>query len=332
MNEWDLDIDIRSAAERVVGERQERLDQARDLIKTGVPFLDTVLLGMRKSDLLLIGGRSGGGKTELATQIAKVNAMHGKRVYYFALEAEDREIERRIMYRIIANLFYRDPDRPKIELSYRDWLYGLLDAPLAPYELAAQETIELKYKTLFTIYRKREFMVSHFERYMLAIKDKADLVIIDHLDYFDYDEHTEENRAKKRTVKGIRDLALLTKIPVVLIAHIRKKDKMTKAIMPDLEDFMGSSDVYKISTMSVLLAPYKSESGGNPKSWPTLMRVAKFRVEGSVERYVGKVYFDIEKNEYEQGYSLGFFKDGMETFEPIADLSKTPRWARKKEK
>jgi replicative DNA helicase len=330
MNEWDLEIDIQSAADRAVNEREDRLVQARDLVKTGVPFLDACLLGMRKSDLLLIGGRSGGGKTELATQIAKVNAMRGKRVYYFALEAEDKEIERRIKYRLIAHFFFKDKNRPKIEISYRDWLYGLLDAELAPYELEACKVIEAKYKTLYTIYRKKEFMVTHFERYMLAIKDQADLVIVDHLDYFDYEDSVEENKAKKKTVKAIRDLALLTKVPVVLIAHIRKKDRLNKAIMPDLEDFMGSSDVYKICTMAVLLAAYKKDGLANAKSWPTLMRVAKFRVDGSAERFLGKVYFDIDKNEYEQGYSLGLFRDGLETFEPIVDLGQTPKWARKK--
>jgi replicative DNA helicase len=279
-----------------------------------------------RTDFVLLGAGSGAGKTELATQIAKANVEMGRRVHYFALEAEDREIERRILYKMIAHRFFKDPKRPKTHIAYADWRKGRLDEELVDYETDANREFDAKYANLYTIYRKRDFFIEDFERVLLAIKDQTDLIIIDHLNYFDSDDENE-NRAVTRIMKKIRDLALLTKLPIILVAHIRKKDKFSKAIMPDLEDFMGSSNVYKIPTLAVLLAAAKRDEATSSTHWQTYMRVVKSRIDGSLNRFIGRTTFDSEKNAYDFQYQLGFWKDGLEAFEPISELEKLPRWA-----
>jgi replicative DNA helicase len=328
--DFNLVPEIRSSVERLEGERENRLTLARDRIKTGVPFLDKALGGMRRNDLLLVGGSSGGGKTELVSQIAKTNVEAGRRVHFFALEAEEREIERRILYKLLAQAFYRDAGRDKrLFISYRDWLFGALDDLVVHYETEAQRIFSEKFRGLHTIYRTGEFSVTEFERYLLAIKDETDLVIVDHLNYFDFDERINENVAVTQIVKKIRDLALITGVPIVLVAHIRKRDKRAAGILPELEDFMGSSNVYKIATQCVLIAAADSTHNPDPKRWPTYIRVAKNRVDGSLTRYMARIEFNSEKNEYEPTYTLGRYKPGMEAFEPIQNLDELPHWARR---
>ncbi len=56
----------------------------------------------------MLGAKTGIGKTALATITALHNCQQGKRVHYFALEAEEREIERRMKFQIIADLYDQD--------------------------------------------------------------------------------------------------------------------------------------------------------------------------------------------------------------------------------
>jgi replicative DNA helicase len=323
---FSLDINVKSAADRVAGEREHRLDLARGLVKTGVPFLDKALKGLRRNDLLLVGASSGAGKTEFVSGVARANVAAGRRVHFFALEAEEREIERRILWRHIAQLFFSDPNRPRVPISYADWLYGELDHVLERYETQAQRIFDERYKRLYTIYRRGEFDIQEYERTLMAIRDQTDLIICDHLNYFDFDDGMDENRATTQIMKKIRDLSLLTGVPQILVAHIRKKERKSKAIMPDLEDFMGSSNVYKIATQAVLIAGAPDQPS-SPTRWPTYMRIAKSRTDGSLKRFVARCHFDSERNEYEPTFGLGHWRDGMEQFEPISEVSLMPRWA-----
>ncbi len=332
MSDWQLenDFDLKPATERALNEREARLILAKNRIKMGIPYLDVALDGIRRNELLLLGASSGVGKTELASHIAKTNVEAGKRVHFVALEAEDAEIERRIIFKLIAHLYYSDKGRKKnIFLSYRDWVFGNLDHDLVYYETEAKRIFHEKYKLLTTIYRKKDFDVETFTRALMSFKHESDLVIVDHLNYFDYDERQTENVAITKIMKTLRDLVLISGVPIILVAHVRKRDRFSKGMMPGLEDFHGSSNIYKIATQAVILAPATTENP-HPTKWPTLMRVAKSRVEGAVKNYVARVTFNSEVNAYESHYEMGYYRDGQETFEVIDNYDLLPRWARPK--
>src|SRR5690348_4241502 len=92
---------------RIKGERVERLEMAKRRLSFGVKFLDDALGGIAQKDIVLLGAKTGIGKTTMASIIAESNAEKGRHVHYFALEAEDREIERRIKFRILSRLAYQ---------------------------------------------------------------------------------------------------------------------------------------------------------------------------------------------------------------------------------
>lgn len=323
-----LDFFMTPSKEKYRKGKERRLENLKNKLSFGVTFLDNALGGIRPNDLILIGARSGVGKTEIATHIAKQNIKNGKRVHFFALEAEDNEIEDRIRYKEMANLFFKDPYRPNVKLSYSNWIEGHLEGHIDKYEDQAIKELENSPEKLSSFYRTNagDFTIKEFERYLMAIKSQSDLVIIDHLNYFDYDEKMAETVAVTQIVKKIRDLALLTGLPIILISHLRKRDRFDKGIVPDLEDFFGSSNVYKIATKAILLAP----SSDNPDShrWSTYMRIGKNRIEGSATRFIAKCTFNSRENKYEPEYKLAKWKPGIEEFIPIDNVNDLPDWQR----
>ena len=61
---------FQSLGERLLGERQERMDQRPHMLSFGVHFLDCSLKGILPTDLIILGAKTGHGKTALATLIA----------------------------------------------------------------------------------------------------------------------------------------------------------------------------------------------------------------------------------------------------------------------
>jgi hypothetical protein len=105
---FDFGINFESVATRVKGETDERVERSKNELKYNHAFLDDLLRGIAVNDLIVLGAETGAGKTEFARAIAASNAKQGRRVYYFALEAEPKEIERRTKYAIMLGLLEMD--------------------------------------------------------------------------------------------------------------------------------------------------------------------------------------------------------------------------------
>lgn len=326
--EFKLLSSLKLFKERVLEERAQRKAQGAACLSFGVKFLDEALGGIYSNDLILYGAKTGVGKTHLATITAMANAAAGKRVHFFALEAEPNEIERRIKYQILADCFFKTlrKDFPTLNLNYMDWAYGKLDQALGHIEPEIEEMLSSLYPTLWTFYRSGDFTVQDFEKQMLAIQGQTDLLILDHVHYLDH-EDDNENRAMKTAVKKIRDLAILTGKPVILIGHLRKGERKAKAIAPGPEEFHGSSDLPKIATKVITLAPCQEQSGQGNR-WPTYFRIAKCRVDGSRTRHVGLLGFNADINTYEPNYYLGKLSPSEEEFLPVTRFGDLPFWAK----
>lgn len=310
--------------ERVLGERDERMQLGAGRMPFGVRFLDDALGGILPRDLVLLGAKTGIGKTALATSIALHNAQAGKRVHYFALEAEDREIERRMKYQIIADQYYRSGIHlPTIR--YLDWHMGNLDRELGPFEKSADDELNKALANLHTFYRCNSFSADDFCTKLREIRDETDLVILDHLHYVDSDDDNE-NRGYKKMVKQIRDAALNAEKPTVMVAHVRKGDRRYEHLVPTIEDFHGSSDIAKMATKAIMLAAAYDVPNKRPFLWNTYMQVSKCRLDSSVTRYAALVIFNSRTNTYEGHYTLGRLTEGGTMFSELP-LDDMPHWA-----
>jgi RecA/RadA recombinase len=313
-----------ASVSRLDGERVDRLANGRVVLKFGVKFLDEALGGITRRDLILVGAKTGAGKTQLASNIALANCRAGRRVHYFALEAEDREIERRMKFQAVAARYYREYAGSHVALRFVDWYSGRLDGILGRFESAADDDLKTVLKNLHTYYRVDSFTSDDFAKHLEAVREETDLVILDHFHYVD-SEDTNENRAAKRTVKQIRDSALRAERPVIVVGHVRKSDPKFGPLIPTEEAFHGSSDIVKIATKAIMIAPDYATDTGERTLWSTYMQIVKCRQDSSLTRYVARIEFDTRTDSYKEHYVLGRLTEGGKAFVGL-DRGAWPAW------
>lgn len=313
-----------SAGDNSRAEREDRKGKLAKRLLFGVDYLDDATQGIWQSDLVLLGAPSGVGKTQLCCSIALTNLNDSRRVHYIGLEAEQYEIERRLKYPIVAGAFFSDPERPKIDMSFDSWYLGQYMAELSKYEDVGDEIFE-SYKDLYVFYKQDKFDIADLIEQVTFNADATDLIIIDHVHYFDFDDDNE-NRAMKQIAKTVRRLALDEGKPILLVAHLRKKDRFADYLCAGLEDFMGSSDLYKIATKCVTMGPGQMSDEGN---FETFFRVAKNRFNGGATRFCGRVFYDPKQGTYKKQYKVGHADQSRKEGFAELDHRLYPRWARR---
>lgn len=328
---FDFGVNFKSSAERVLDERAARVANADKQLPYHHSFLDDYLRCIMPHDLVLIGAATGAGKTELARSIAAATAASGKHVHYFALEAEPFEIERRTKFSVLAGLVARRGVHLPIAggMNYADWYSGRLERYLGELDDEAGAIVADRFKTLHTYYRGSKFDHEDIRRLFMAINTQTDLIVLDHLHYVDIDDENE-NRGFKRTMKMIHGVALGIGKPVILVVHLRKKDQSRrKDLVPSIDDIHGSSDIGKICTRAIILAPapkaaiedcqVRSGTAG------TFFSIPKDRVSGACHP-IALVEFDWRAKTYADTYTLGRPARNGEKFEPLSQ-SEVPGWA-----
>ena len=331
-----------SLEEDLRNEKQDRIDAVRDRLGFGNTILDLSLKGIFKRDFILVGSDSGHGKTELAVNIARANARADKKVTLFALEADPHEIGRRLLYPMLVDRFHRDTTRNKKNLkflNYYDWLCLDLEEELGQYEDEEKAKLAKEGPGFIIRYRgSEEFTFKNFEREMAAVKE-SDLVIVDHFHYFDLDADSpqKEMSMHKQLIKDIRNIVQTYAVPIVLVAHLRKRDYREKqgSPVPSMDDFMGTSDLYKIPNKIILIARGPAfnppismsieERGRLKNSWTTYFNIAKLRADGSRTRFLCRGIFDASANQYMDRFTIGRINKGE--WESLSS-DDVPHWAK----
>lgn len=281
-------------------EIQDRLKHARDkAISTGIQVVDDVFGGILPNDIVLLGAKTGVGKTALASKVALHNTMLGKKIYMYALEAEPEEIQMRILYeRLVSKARAFNPRK---KYNFKHWRLGRYEDLNSYYEECLAELNN--FENLFIYYRKQEFSIDDFIKLTMSVKHDADLIIIDHIHYFDLDG-SDQNKALSDAIKKIRDISLLTGVPVVILAHLRKSQSNDFKLVPNLDDFHGSSDLSKVCTKGVILAPGHQKGD----STQTLFSFPKFRGFSTPSKFLFRCDYDIYLNQYESVYTIYKFR------------------------
>ena len=317
---------FKSAAKNAFTEIEHRATILGKMMRFGVDFLDHALKGILPDDLVLIGAPPGVGKTAICCNIALANLLDGKRIHYIALEAAEHEIERRLKYPIVMKKFFDDVNRIQMKIQFDEWLIGRYLGELANYEVAAAKEFEEKFKNLFMFYKTDDFGLPELIESVAYASSDTDLIIIDHVHYFDFDDDNE-NRAIKKIAKTTRTLALDEGKPIILVSHLRKRDRGNDEIIAGLEEFMGTSDLYKVATRVITIAPGDFRPDGN---YDTYFRIPKNRWNGGVTRFSAKEIYDPRIGGYKSGcYELGKANQFREKGFISLSESDYPDWARK---
>jgi hypothetical protein len=256
--------------------------------------------------------------------------MKGKRVHFIALEASKNEIQRRIWFSLYANEFYADESRQRLNrpLNFPDFRLGLFKPILKKYDSAVLAKLK-KFERLKIHYGGFQFTIDDLTKRVIGVADETDLVIVDHAHYFDIDSERNENQGLKAIAKTARRLTQELHKPIMLVAHLRKRDRMNFDLVPGAEEFHGSSDLSKICTCAILLA------GGEmigPTKVETYIRVDKNRLDSSIRNYIAKTIYDFKRGDFLDKFAIGrLSKNKKEFVELQADDKAWPYWLERPE-
>lgn len=268
----------------------------------GIKYLDDKLRGILKGDLILIGARSGCGKTTLADLIATYNANLGKSVTLISLENFKDD-------NFVQKAYYKYKELTKQwNLNLRDFASGNFNPDSFGNLKKAEEYAEEQYKNINLINRQKNYTIEDLKRdIILAVEDKkSDLVILDHVDYLDkIEDNDSEIKHITRIMKEIRNAQYVFKVPVIVISHLRKPTNYKlDAIIPSMDEFIGSSNKVKESTIVIMLAPDdETNTISNSSKKATWCCIRKLRM-GGVDNTAAKIYFDIVKGRYDEDYKI----------------------------
>jgi len=332
--------------ERIRRESLKKENHCKFFIKP----LDDALGGLMRSELVVIGADSGIGKSELANQLAFRNSANGKKVALISLEGDKDEVWRRLKFNHISQNYYRNKfwlNGHPMDMSYPNYVLGKIEDPIVnDLENQAEAYINEKLSNRLFVFEKENmndidgimkglemnirsvYVQEPCEANPFGVKEyrsEFDLIVIDHLHYFDNVSNDNENIHTTRIMREIKRYTEELSTPVALISHLRKKTRDRG--IPDIEDLHGTSNIAKISSTTILLTPCYSKYDYHTMVYPTFIRYAKSRA-GIPQTLCALIDFDNKTKEYAENYDLYWVNPQGEP-EMIQD-DNYPFWARKK--
>lgn len=280
--------------------------------KFGVSYLDDKLHGILRSDLILIGARTGAGKSTIANQIAYQNAQTGIKTSLFSLENYENEFVLTELFKESQRIYYSPG------MDFREFKARLKTFPEEITERAF-DVVKKNMENINVVARKPDgFNIEDMKKYFIDhARSGSQMFVIDHIDYFDmHNPKINENQNITEIMREIRKLQDVYQVPVVLISHLKKG--LRETIVPTLEDFMGTSNKVKEATTVILFAPDDDDDTTKPdyikKTW---ICIRKERGLGFFNT-ICNIGFNLRTKSYEEIYVInkvnywGTKIDGME--------------------
>ena len=202
-------------------------------LSTGLPDLDNMILGLNKSELILIAARPGMGKTSIALNMALNVAMtQHKKVAVFSLEMSREQLVSRLLSR--ASLV---PSQNLLtgQLSEQQWR----DVAAAANTLSESPILIDDNPTL---------TVSDMNAQCRMVKD-LDLVVIDYLQLMQSagSGHSWSNESRTQAVSDIsRMLKIMAKqlnVPVICLSQLSRANEARQDKRPMLSDLRESGAI-----------------------------------------------------------------------------------------
>jgi replicative DNA helicase len=200
-------------------------------VPTGLTDLDRLLGGLQKSDLLIIAGRPGMGKTGFLLSVAKNAAQkHKKHVAIFSLEMSNEQL----VQRLIAQETGIDSQRLRTgQLNEDEWpLFTHAIEVLSDTQIFLDDTPAITPLQLRTKCRR------------LHLEYELDLIIVDYLQLMSGDTRND-NRVQEVSYisRNMKVLARELNIPVLCAAQLSRAVEQRADKMPQLSDLRESGSL-----------------------------------------------------------------------------------------
>ena len=203
----------------------EMIEAGDTSIRSGIPKLDRWFGGWPRSELTLIAGRPGMGKTVLGMQTAEHMARSGHTVVMFSLEmSREMLIARRAS--AISGVIWRDvltgqvshDDRLRFQRAAARWVGEVRNLLVYDGGYTASQMWEI------------------------AAAVSADVVIVDHMSLVEGERGENENLRQGNISKTLKRLAKALKIPVIVLVQLSRAVEQRSDKRPVLSDLRDSGE------------------------------------------------------------------------------------------
>jgi replicative DNA helicase len=233
--------------QQVLGSYYDRIDQLSQRpdeifgVPTGLIDLDHILGGLQKSDLLIIAGRPGMGKTGFMLSVAKNAAQkHRKHVAVFSLEMSNEQL----IQRLIAQETSIDTQRLRSGQLFDDeWSkFNHAIEVLSDTHIWLDDTPAITPLSLRTKCRR------------LHMEHQLDLIIVDYLQLMAGDTRTE-NRVQEVSYisRNLKVLARELNVPVLVGAQLSRAVEQRADKRPVLSDLRESGSLEQDSDIVMFI-------------------------------------------------------------------------------
>src|SRR5438128_406645 len=234
VSEASLHRDIVSldvALNRYIAQIEERGDEAQAGVPTGLKTLDAKTGGLQPSDLILVAGRPGLGKTSLALCFIEHAALRaGKTCAIFSLEMSELQLVQRLIS-MTAEIDGNRIRRGRLSLPE---LQAISDASgrLQQAQIYVEESSRL---TVTDILAK--------SRRLQAERGKLDLIVIDYLQLIE-GIGEDDNRVQEvaKISRALKAIARELEVPVVAVSQLSRQIE-TRGTEPMLSDLRESGSL-----------------------------------------------------------------------------------------
>jgi replicative DNA helicase len=252
---------VTQTAERIIAERGT---SPRIELGTSISSLDRWTLGLHRSEFLVLGGPTGGGKSCLALQIARRVAERDGGVLFFSLEMSPAQIHERLLSAVAQVDLHRIRART-IEQCEAD---------------ALQEASERMDRIPLRFCYDRDVSVPSVRAHSRMTKTAPTLVVVDYLHLLVQDE--EQYIAELgRITRDLKLLALEMDVAVMALAQYNRAfDYQRGTEAPAAHNFRGSKQIEaNADCMWALSYAQKPEPGDHAKrAVPVLLDICKQRM------------------------------------------------------
>lgn len=276
---------------------------ASKLCITGIPYLDSQLDNIYPSELIVLAADSGIGKTSLSSTIAQANVKRHHNVACLFLESDISEFEQGQLWQELCR---RHSDKIPAKTTFRQYQLNKLSHLewLAAEEEKIKKEMAKEREGLMLLDKASVGPVNEgtIENILTRICQFVDLIIIDHLHYFDKTYHENMNTEITKIMKKLKAFTMIHKTPIVLVSHVNKSQQKDMIIM-DKTDLRGSSSIYQEANECIVISQYHKDPQYDATNirQPTLFRFVKSR-SGISKFRLGRHLFNRATKSYEKGF------------------------------
>ena len=213
-------------------------EKAVQPIYIGLPTLDDLLGGLEGGDMIVVGARPAVGKSAFVTQITKNLAKQGKRIGFFNLEMQTKQVYERFVV-----------SESGIRLTRLRKATHFLGDEKERFE-AANRVLEQATNIVITTGSK-----SIGEIRAESLHMDYDVIIIDYLQLLRADVSYRGNRTAEvgAISKAIKGLAMELNIPIIALSQLNRGSEVRETKEPTMAELREAGDIEQDASVIILM-------------------------------------------------------------------------------